>query len=192
MIVIWILIGISFLVALMLLLMRNTFLKRQLQIKEAFAEIDACLKQKVNILQNLLDTITRQTKYEGELLSKIAAARSGLQEGKTSQRIRSSDEINKFLPSLYAVAERYPKLGANDTFANLAQEIEVCENKILYARRRYNLTVVAYNYALVAFPTCFVARRMKLQPESVYKLLVQDRTAADDFRVRETGEVNEK
>jgi LemA protein len=192
MIVIWISLGISFLVALMLLLIRNTFLKRKLQIKETFAEIDVCLKQKANILQNLLDTINQHTEYEGELLSKIASARSGLQEGETSQRIRSSDEISNLLPSLYAVVERYPKLGANDTFANLAQEIEVCENKVLYARRRYNLTVVSYNFALMAFPTCFVARKMKLQPESVYELLVQDRTAADDFRVKEAGEVNDK
>jgi LemA protein len=192
MIAVWILLGIALLVALALLLMRNTFIKRQLQIKEAFAEIDACLKRKVNILQNLVDTLTRQTQYEGELLTKIAAARSGLQAGETSQRIRSSDEISRLLPSFYAVAERYPKLGANDTFANLAEEIAVCEDKVLYARRRYNLTVVAYNLALRAFPSCIVARGMKLQPESVYELLEQDRMAADDFCVRDAGEVNER
>ena len=188
MIITWIFFGVACLCALIILLMRNTFLKRQLQIKEAFAEIDACLKQKVNILQNLLDTIAQQTKYEGELLSKIAAERSGLQQSETSRRIRSSDEISRLLPLLYAVTESYPKLGANDTFANLAQEIEACESKILYARRRYNLIVVSYNFALVSFPTCFVARRMKLQPESVYELLAQDRKAADDFRVKEAGE----
>lgn len=192
MIAVWILIGIALLVALAVLLMRNAFIKRQLQIKEAFAEIDACLKRKVNILQNLVDTLARQTQYEGELLTKIAAARSGLQAGETAQRIRSSDEINKLLPSLYAVAERYPKLGANDSFVNLAEEIAVCEDKILYSRRRYNLTVVSYNFALRAFPSCIVAKRMKLQPESVYELPEQGRKAADDFRVRKVGGVNEK
>lgn len=167
------------------ILTRNGFVKKQYQIKEAWANVDICLKRKANILQNLVDTLRMQMKFEGDLLVKIAAARARMIEGDNVERLQTNDQINKFLPSVYAVMEQYPKFGATDSFSNLLGNIKDCEDKIMYVRKRYNLTVISYNMSLKAFPFCVMAKCMNLQAKEAYELSENERTEADSLRIND-------
>lgn len=161
----------------------NGLTKLQFQITEAWAAIDVCLKRKANILQNMVDTIHMQTQYEGGVLVKVAMARSGMLKGDRSGRMRANSRLGRLLPSLYAVMEQYPQLGANASFEKLLHEIADCEDKILYLRRRYNLLVAAYRFRRTAFPSRIVAARMQLEEFEMADLPAGERAQADDLRI---------
>lgn len=161
----------------------NSFTKLQVQITEAWSEIDICLKRKANILQNMVDTLHLQTDFEGDVLVKIAMARAGVLKGDPSARMRANTRLGRLLPSLYAVMEQYPQLGANVSFTQLLHEIADCEDKILYVRKRYNFMVAAYCFKRKAFPSRLIAERMSLEEFEMANLPENERLEADGLRI---------
>lgn len=161
----------------------NAFRRLKVAIQEAWSGIDVQLKRKANIIPNLVDTLKMQMNFESKVLSDLTAARSGLVSGNHAEAMAANDKISAMLPSIRATAESYPELGTNQSFLKLMGDIRDCEDKITYARNRYNMTVAKYNMDIVMIPGSIVAGMMHLTPEEMFEISESAREDADNMRI---------
>ena len=137
----------------------NIFVRLTNAVDNAWANIDVLLKQRFDELPNLVSTVKAYTKHEKELFERIAQLRSEYVncptlEGKGDVATQASSTIR----SLFAVAERYPELKANENFLALQKRISELEDMIADRREYYNETVRIYNTRILQIPYVFVAR----------------------------------
>ena len=163
----------------------NSFTRKKLNVTEAWSGIDVQLKRKGNIIPNLIDTIKMQTSYEGELLEKLTKARTGITEGNAQDRMKSNDELGGILKNVYAVAENYPSLGANESFRKIMEQVSDSEDKITYARNRYNISVTDYNTAIKMFPGKLFAGIFGFREEDFFEIGQQVRDDIDNMRIKD-------
>ena len=95
----------------------------------------------------------------------------------------ASDKITAMLPQIRATAESYPQLGTNSSFLKLMEDIRDCEDKIAYARNRYNMTVARYNMDIAMFPGKIVSGVHGFTPEQVFEISETARQDADNMRI---------
>lgn len=181
----WIFLGIVVVLVLFVVSMYNGLIRKRNYIKEAWSSIDVQLKLKTNVLTNLVDTIKMQTKYESETLEKIVGLRSVMLSSNKAEAMKASDAITKMVPSLYAVSESYPELKSNQSFLKLMEDIKNIEEKIAYARTRYNKVVTEYNTAIQTFPSVILAGMFGFKEEETYEIDEVERRNADDLRIKD-------
>ncbi|MBE6381368.1 MAG: LemA family protein [Lentisphaerae bacterium] len=162
----------------------NNKLKRlKVVIAEAWSGIDVQLKRKANILPNLVDTLKMQMKFEEDVLTKLTAARSGLASSDRAEAMAANEKLNSIIPTIRATAEAYPELGTNASFLQMMNDIRDCEDKVTYARTRYNMSVSTYNQVIVVFPDSIVAGMIGCTPEKMFEIAETARAEADDLRI---------
>lgn len=161
----------------------NKFKRLAITIDEAWGGIDVQLKRKANIIPNLVDTLKMQMNFEESVLTKLTAARSGLISSDRDEAIAANDAVNKLIPTIRATAEAYPALGTNESFLRLMGDIRDCEDKVTYARNRYNMTVSTYNQAIVVFPSSIIAGMSGCTPKKMYEITETAREEADNIRI---------
>ena len=176
-------IAIVVLVLLWVIGLYNKIKRLQITITEAWSGIDVQIKRKANILPNLVDTIRMQMKFEEDVLSKLTAARTGLNSSSRDEVIKANEQLNALMPSIRATAEAYPALGTNASFLQMMGDIRDCEDKITYARTRYNMTVSRYNMDIQQIPANIVASQMRLQQEPMFEISEAARQDADNIRI---------
>ncbi len=152
-------------------------------IQEAWSGIDVQLKRKANILPNLVDTLKMQMAFESDVLKQLTAARSGLISGDRVTAMEANDQITRLMPSIQATAENYPTLGTNASFLQMMSDIRDCEDKVAYARNRYNMAVSRFNMDIQQIPANLVASWMRLQPETMFEISETARQDADNIRI---------
>ena len=161
----------------------NSLNRLKVAITEAWSGIDVQLKRKANIIPNLVDTLKMQMNFESSLLTELTAARSGLTSGDRAEAMAASDKITAMLPQIRATAENYPQLGTNASFLKLMEDVRDCEDKIAYARNRYNMTVARFNMEIVQFPTNIPASVHHFTQEQLFEISAAARQDADDMRI---------
>ncbi|MBR2344261.1 MAG: LemA family protein [Lentisphaeria bacterium] len=161
----------------------NLFNRLKITITEAWSGIDVQLKRKANIIPNLVDTLKMQMDFESKLLADLTAARSGLTSSSRAEAIAANDKISALIPQIRATAENYPQLGTNASFLRLMEDIRDCEDKIAYARNRYNMSVARYNMEIVMFPGSIVASMGHFTAEQVFEISETARQDADNMRI---------
>ena len=161
----------------------NKFRRLKIAIEESWAGIDVQLKRKANIIPNLVDTLKMQMNFEEKVLTELTAARTGLTSSNRAEAMEASDKISAIIPTIRATAENYPQLGTNQSFLQLMSDIRDCEDKIAYARNRYNMTTARYNMEIVMIPASIVASQMGLQKEALYEISQNQRDDADNMRI---------
>jgi LemA protein len=115
-------------------------------------------------------------KHERGVLTKITKARTQMMNAKTmSQKAAADNMISGALKTLFAVAENYPKLRANENFMHLQSRISGIENELADRREFYNDSVNTYNIRIQSFPDMFVARLMNLQEKVMFKVAEKDK-----------------
>lgn len=179
----WIIIAVAAVLILWYVSAYNRFRRLKVAIQEAWSGIDVQLKRKANLLPNLVDTLKMQMNFESGLLTKLTEARSGLNSADKAEAMRASDAVTALLPAIRATAENYPELGTNKSFLQMMQDIRDCEDKISYARNRYNMTVARYNMDRQQIPGCFVASSMGLADEPLFEISAGKRKEADEMRI---------
>jgi len=152
-------------------------------IQEAWSGIDVQLKRKANIIPNLVDTLKMQMKFETDVLTKLTQMRTGLTSADRAEAMKANDAITQLMPTIRATAESYPELGTNKSFLQMMEDIRDCEDKVAYARNRYNVTVANFNMGIVAFPANLVAGMMRLAPEQMFEISADARQDADGMRI---------
>ena len=128
------------------------------RIENAWSQIDVQLKRRADLIPNLVETVKGYAAHEKEVFQKVTEARAALVH---AEGVRDQAEANNMLTgalkSLFAVAENYPELKANQNFMMLQEELSGVESKIAYARQFYNDTVLKYDNMREKFPSNIVA-----------------------------------
>jgi len=138
----------------------NGLVKLRNQVKNAWAQIDVQLKRRFDLIPNLVETVKGYMKHERETLEAVTRARTSVQSATNAsvgERSKAEGELGTALGRLFAVAEQYPDLKANQNFLALQEELTSTENKISFARQYYNDSVLMYNNKTQMFPSNFVA-----------------------------------
>ena len=136
----------------------NGLVRLRNQLENAWAQIDVQLKRRHDLIPNLVETVKGYAKHERETFEKVTQARNMAMSAKTvGERAEAENVLTGALKSLFAVAEAYPELKANQNFLGLQEELTSTENKISFSRQFYNDTVMTFNTRIEVFPTNFIA-----------------------------------
>ena len=145
-------------IVVLLIVMYNKLVKLKNNVENSFADIDVQLKNRFNLVDNLVNTVKGYAKHEKEVLENVTKARTSFMDAKDNQgKLEADNMLSGALKSLFAVSENYPDLKANQNFMQLQTELSDLENKIAAARRYYNSSIKEYDNALEAFPTNVIA-----------------------------------
>jgi LemA protein len=127
------------------------------RIEEAWAQIDVQLKKRYDLVPNLVETVKGYASHEKEIFDNIAKARAGMVSGSRQDRVAADGLLNQALGRLFAVAEAYPNLKAQENFKLLQEQLEGIENKIAYSRQFYNQSVLTFNNLITTIPGIWFA-----------------------------------
>ena len=136
----------------------NGLIKMKNRVDEAWSDIDVQLKRRYDLIPNLVSTVKGYAAHEKEVFEKVTEARSkAMGAGTTEDKAKAENALSGTLKSLFAVAEAYPELKANQNFLELQQELTDTEDKIQASRRFYNGNVRDYNTKIEVFPNSLFA-----------------------------------
>ena len=158
--VIWIVLGVIVLVAIGLIVSYNRFVSQKNLIRDAWANIDTELRRRYDLIPNLVETVKGYASHEKEVFEEVARTRS-LAAGATGNPAAQAAAEGPFvaaLGKLFAVAEAYPDLKANQNFLALQAELSNTEDRLQTSRRFYNANVRDYNRRVQSFPSGVIAR----------------------------------
>ena len=124
------------------------------KVKNAWAQIDVQLNRRADLIPNLVETVKGYAAHESSVFEDVTAARAGLMNANGVKEIsEANNQLSSTLKTLFAVAENYPELKANENFKELQSQLAQTEDKIAYSRQFYNDTVLMYNNKCQTFPS---------------------------------------
>jgi LemA protein len=139
--------------------------------EQSFADIDVQLKQRHDLIPQLVETVRGYMKHEKDLLTEITAARAGAMNAKSiDEKISAENRLTGALGGLNIAFEAYPDLKANQNFLNLQGEISDIENKLAAARRYFNAATKELNNAIEVFPANIIAGMFGFKREQMFDL----------------------
>ena len=156
-------------VVLFVIYIYNSLIRLRMRVKNAWSQIDVQLKRRYDLIPNLISTVKGYMKHEKGVLEVVTKARTSLITGSMKDKAKASNQVTDALKSIFAVAENYPQLKANENFIQLQEELSGTESKIAYARQFYNDSVMQYNESLQVFPKNFFARLFSFKAEDFFK-----------------------
>lgn len=137
----------------------NKLIKERLKVDNQWSQIDIVLKQRNDVIPNLMNTVSGYASYEKELFQEITRARTRYSDAKsTDQSVQAASDVSRCIDRLFAIAENHPEIKANTNFVDLQKQISALEEKIADFRQFYNDTVMRYNRLILMFPSNIVAR----------------------------------
>ncbi len=154
----------------------NSLVRLKNDIDKAWANIDVLLKQRHDELPKLVETCKGYMQYEQKTLQLITEARTAFMKASSvGEKAQADNLISGALKSLFAVAENYPELKANNNFMQLQKRISELEEKIADRREFFNDDVNTYNIRIQQLPDVFIAGLMHLQRRELFKVTEEDR-----------------
>lgn len=167
---------VAFGVALLGVYLYNRLIVLKMRVNNSWRQIDVQLKRRVDLIPNLIETVKGYASHERELFAKVTELRSIIAGGGSVKEISEANNmLTGALKSLFAVAEAYPDLKANQNFLMLQEELSGTENKIAFARQFYNDTVMNLNTAIHVFPTNIVAAIINLKDADYFTIPEEER-----------------
>ncbi len=156
----WIVLGVIVVLVIWAITIYNGLVAMRQRCDQSFADIDVQLKQRHDLIPNLVETVKGYAKHEAGTLEKVVQARAAAManQGSPEEQARSENVLTGALKSLFALAESYPQLKANENFLSLQNDLAEVEDKIQAARRYYNGVVRDNNTKVDQFPSNLVAR----------------------------------
>lgn len=148
--------------------------------RQSFADIDVQLKQRFDLVPQLVETVKGYAAHEKGVFEKVTAARAGVKAAKNvDQRVEAENMLTRAMMGLYAVAENYPDLKANANFQQLMTELSDIENKLAAARRFFNNATAELNTAIEQFPAVLFAALLGFHKEEFFEVPEADRAVYD-------------
>ncbi|MQS75027.1 LemA family protein [Companilactobacillus halodurans] len=139
--------------------MYNNLVKYRNRAREFSSQIDVQLKRRTDLIPNLVETVKGYAKHERETLSNVVELRNNVTNASSLQdKVKADSALTGALRQVFALAENYPDLKANQEFSQLMEELTNTENKVSYARQAYNSQVQAYDTAIQTFPRNMIAK----------------------------------
>lgn len=162
MIVVYVIIAVLALLVVWLIALYNRFVKLRNRVDNAWAQIEVQLKRRWDLIPNLIETVKGYAAHERGTFEAVTAARTAAQSASGPGATAAAEGIlGQALGRLFAVAEAYPQLQADENFRQLQTELAETENKIAVSRQVYNDTVLSYNNAIQVFPGVLLAGSFK-------------------------------
>ena len=159
----------------------NGLVRNKNLVSEGWSGIDVQLRRRADLIPNLIETVKGYAAHEKEVFENVTRARAQLDSARNPQAAaQANDMLTGALSRLFAVAEAYPDLKANQNFLELQRELTDTEDKIAYARQFYNTNVSSYNQKTAVFPGVLVARMFGFQQEAFYEA---EAAAREDVKV---------
>jgi LemA protein len=177
----WIVLIVVAVILVFLVLIYNRLVALRQTYKSAYADIDVQVKQRHDLIPNLVETVKGYAAHESGVLQKVTEARTAaMRAGSMQERGQAESALSSALGRVFAVAEAYPELKANENFRQLQSELEEIENKIAAARRFYNNAVAEYNTHIEQFPAALIAGMTGFISAEMWALEASERTAASE------------
>lgn len=162
----------------------NGFVRLVTRAKEAWADIDVQLKRRYDLIPNLVETVKGYAAHEKSAFENVTKARAmAMQAGTVAEHGKAENMLTGALKSLFAVAEAYPDLKANQNFLELQRELSDTENKIQAARRFYNTNVRDLNIGVDSFPGNIIAKSFNFSKMEFFELGEGEGAAKEPVKV---------
>jgi LemA protein len=146
------------LILLMAVATYNSLVGRRVETQNAYSQIDVQLKRRYDLIPNLVETVKGYATHEKETFENVVKARSAAMNATgVADKATAENQLSGTLKTLFAVAEAYPELKANQNFLALQEELSATENRIGFSRQHYNDVVGQYNAGLMRFPANIIA-----------------------------------
>lgn len=179
----WIGLGIGALVIIMIgvfIYYYNRFAVLENRIENSASQIDVQLKKRADLVPNLVKTVSGYAKHEKKIMEAVTTARAEmLKAGNLKDRVKSGDAIQAALGRIFAIAENYPQLKANENFLQLQTELAAIEDKVAYARQYYNDSVLSYDNATSVFPGVFFFKLYGKQKKDYIQIAESEKAVPD-------------
>lgn len=154
----------------------NELVRLRNKVKDQWSQIDVQLKRRCDLIPNLVETVKGYAKHEKGTLEAVIKARNTFLSAKSPEdEMKASKEITTALNKLFALAEAYPDLKANENFTSLQNTLSETEDKISYARQFYNDNVMNYKNKIEMFPSNIVAGIFNFKPEPFFEATEEER-----------------
>jgi len=161
--------------------MYNGLIRLKNRVDEAWSDIDVQLKRRYDLIPNLINTVKGYATHEKELFEKVTEARTrAMGAGTADDKAQAENALSGTLKSLFAVAENYPDLKANQNFLELQRELTDTEDKIQASRRFYNGNVRDFNTKVEVFPTNIFAGMLHFAKRDFFQA---DETEKENVKV---------
>ena len=181
----YIIIGIIVLVVLWAIVAYNGFVRKVNHATEAWSDIDVQLKRRYDLIPNLVNTVKGYAAHEKGVFDDVTKARSAaMGAGSLVNKAKAEDSLSGALKSVFAIAENYPELKANQNFLDLQAKLSDTEDKLQSARRFYNSTVMELNTAAASFPGNLIAKSFGFQKKEYFGLSDSESAAKNPVEVK--------
>ena len=170
-------------VSLFIISLYNGLVRNRNEVKNAWNAIDVQLKRRHDLIPNIIESVKGYASHERQTLDEVIKARqmASTSSGSIEERAKAENALSASLRSLFAVAEAYPNLKANESFIALQTELAATENKIGFARQYYNDNAMRYKNRIEIFPGNIIAGMFNFQVEPFFQL--------EDSKEREAPQV---
>lgn len=163
-----------------LIAMYNGLVSTKVRVDEAWSDITVQLKRRIDLIPNLVDTVKGYAKHEKGVFEEVTKARSAMMNANgVADSAKAENMMESALKSIFAVAEAYPDLKANENFKELQAELVDTEDKIQASRRFYNGSVRDLNIKIKTFPTVLFARMLGFSEREFFELNESEQAAAE-------------
>ena len=159
-------VGIIVIIAIYILIIYNGLVRKKFKVAQAKSGIDVYLKQRFDLIPNLVECVKGYTNYEKSVLEEITKLREDYNKEKD---LKVGEKLNKDLYTLIARAESNPDIKANEQFTNLQKSLSKMESQLQAARRIYNTDVTNYNISISTFPNNIVASVFNFKKEELFE-----------------------
>ena len=175
----WIVLGVVVVIVIWAISVYNSLVAMRQRTDQAFADIDVQLKQRHDLIPNLVETVKGYASYErGTLEAVIQARNAAVAAPGVDQKVAAENMLSGALRQLFALSENYPDLKANQNFQQLQMELSDIENKLAASRRFFNNAVQEYNTGIQQFPAALFAGMFGFHAKTFFDLAEQ-RAALD-------------
>ena len=172
----WIIVGAVVILALIFFIYYNRFVTLSHQIENSLAQINVQLKKRADLVPNLLEAVKGYMKHERKIIKEVTDARKELVQAKTlDKKMKAGKELQSALKSVFALAENYPNLKANENFLQLQQELSAIEDKVAYARQFYNDATMSYNVSTQTVPGKWFASMYGFQSKKYLEIPAEEK-----------------
>ena len=149
---------------------RNSFVKANNSVEEAFSTMDVYLKKRWDLIPNLVNTVKGYAAHETSTLEKLVSMRTSTYSSlSTEDKINANNELSNGISKLLAIAENYPDLKANQNFLNLSNELADTEDEIANSRKYYNAVVKNFNNKVQMFPSNVIAGMFGYKKKTMFE-----------------------
>ena len=171
-----IIVGLLLVLACYVISVYNKLVNARNKVENQFSQVEIQLKRRADLIPNLVETVKGYAKHEeGTFTAVIEARNKAINAGTVNEKVEANNELTGALNKLFALAEAYPELKANENFLQLQNDLKDTEDKITYARQFYNDSAMGFNNLVEMFPSNFVANMFGFKKFEYFKAEEKDK-----------------